>query len=286
MLLAELIKSNPLLRTLALPFYRVRLLAGYLLPPSKQGVKWLWSSRETTNFTYDLTDKNKAYLCSTLSVVAGMPASRFSKYINELESDAELRDHVATVTEKSDLAFKADRQARFHKRLGWYALARAIKPKVIVETGVDKGLGSVVLCAALLRNREEGHEGRYFGTDLNPKAGYLLCGRYEEVGEILYGDSLESLRAMKKNIDLFINDSDHSAEYEAEEYEAILPLLSERSILIGDNSHVTPALQDFSSRNGRSFLFWKEEPLNHWYPGGGIGFCFTPPSAGGSPVCS
>jgi predicted O-methyltransferase YrrM len=149
-----------------------------------------------------------------------------------------------------------------------------MKPKVVVETGVDKGLGSIVLCAALLRNRSEGHDGQYYGTDLNPKAGYLLCGKYSEVGKVLYGDSLESLRAMKNTIDIFINDSDHSATYEAAEYEAIVPLLSEASIILGDNSHVTPALLNFSRLHQRKFLFWKEEPINHWYPGGGIGFSF------------
>lgn len=46
----------------------------------------------------------------------------------------------------------------------WYAIARSIKPKILVETGVDQGMGAVVLCAALAR--------RYYGTDINSDAGY------------------------------------------------------------------------------------------------------------------
>jgi predicted O-methyltransferase YrrM len=149
-----------------------------------------------------------------------------------------------------------------------------MKPKVVVETGVDKGLGSVVLCAALLRNRNDGEPGRYYGTDLNPAAGYLLSGKYAETGEILYGDSIESLRALGDPIDLFINDSDHSAEYEAAEYETIKDNLSPSAVILGDNSHVTDKLFQFSRHNGRQFIFWEEEPINHWYPGGGIGFSF------------
>jgi hypothetical protein len=45
---------------------------------------------------------------------------------------------------------------------------------------------------------------------------------------ILYGDSIESLAKLDESIDLFINDSDHSAEYEAREYITVGPRLSER----------------------------------------------------------
>ena len=276
MSLTEFVKRTPLLRSVVLPVYRAKVLGGYLYPPVREGARWLWSSRETTNFTYHLTGKNRSYLCSMLAVVTGIPASEFASYMTELENDDRLHDHVTKTTSGSALAYKADPQARFHKRLGWYALTRAMKPRVVVETGVDKGLGSVVLCAALLRNRSEGHTGHYFGTDLNPDAGYLLCGQYREVGEILYGDSLESLRSMRDPIDLFINDSDHSAAYEAAEYEAVLPLLAESGIILGDNAHVTSELHDFSTRHGRSFLFWKEAPSGHWYHGGGIGLSFRP----------
>jgi hypothetical protein len=29
-------------------------------------------------------------------------------------------------------------------------------------------------------------------------------------------------------------------------------------------------LAKYSNEQGRKFLFFKEEPLNHWYPGAGI----------------
>lgn len=142
---------------------------------------------------------------------------------------------------------------------------------MVIETGVDKGLGAVVLTSALLKNRHEGVSGRYIGTDINPEAGFLLSGPYAKVGEIRFGDSLKSLGGIEGPIDLFINDSDHSAKYEREEYELILPKLSEKGIIIGDNSHVTDMLLRVSKNHGRSFLFWQEDPANHWYRGAGIG---------------
>lgn len=47
--------------------------------------------------------------------------------------------------------------------------------------------------------------GKYYGTDINPKAGYLLSGSYKEFSNILYGDSIESLASLDETIDLFIS---------------------------------------------------------------------------------
>ncbi len=143
-----------------------------------------------------------------------------------------------------------------------------------METGVDKGLGSILLCSALLRNNDEGYPGYYYGTDINPEAGYLLVGKYKQFGKLLIGDSIESLIKLDFKIDLFINDSDHSGEYEYKEYQTILSKLSEDAIILGDNAHITDKLSKFSMENNRKFLFWKEIPKGHWYPGAGIGISF------------
>jgi len=41
--------------------------------------------------------------------------------------------------------------------------------------------------------------------------------------------------------------------------------------VLGDNSHVTPKLAEFSIREGRRFVFLSEEPSRHWYRGAGVG---------------
>jgi len=104
--------------------------------------------------------------------------------------------------------------------------------------------------------------------------GKLLDGKYKEDSEILYGDSIKSLEKFKFKIDLFINDSDHSGDYEYLEYKIILNKLSSNAIILGDNSHVTDKLSVFSKENKRKFIFFKEQPLEHWYPGAGIGISF------------
>jgi predicted O-methyltransferase YrrM len=168
----------------------------------------------------------------------------------------------------------ADPIPRYGRRAGWYAMVRAKKPRFVVETGVDKGLGTCVLAAAMLRNAAEGQEGTVVGTDINPQAGFLLRAPYDRVARILYGDSIESLRTLDSKIDLFINDSDHSAQYEAREYDVVAPRLAPGAVLLGDNAHSTDSLQRFAVATGRRFLFFKEEPERHWYPGAGIGVAF------------
>jgi hypothetical protein len=114
------------------------------------------------------------------------------------------------------------------------------------------------------------------GTDINPNAGYLLAGPYGEAGHVLVGDFLKSLNAIDCDIDLFINDSDHSSGYENGEYQAIASKLADTASIGGDNAPVADSLLRFSRETGREFLFWKEQPAGHWYPGGGIGISRKP----------
>lgn len=255
-------------------FPRVLYASSYYNQRYLQILKWGITSNEDTNFTFPLTEKNLKVLAQTIAIITDKPYEAIYAYIQEILNDQEFKSFIIDKIKSSDYKSVADERTDLHKRVGWYAFARVLKPKVIVETGIDKGLGAVTLCAALLRNKEEGYEGKYYGTDINRKAGYLLDGKYKSSGEILYGDSIASLKALDEQIDLFVNDSDHSAEYEYNEYKTILSKLSPNAVILGDNSHVTDKLLNFSIENGRKYLFFSEEPLNHWYPGGGIGISF------------
>ena len=255
-------------------WYRFNYITRYYGARIKPAFPWLLRSRETSNFTYDLTERNKAHIASALAVVLKSQPAELRRYIDELADDNDLKAVVAERVRILGRGVGLDPTARFGRRIGWYALVRALKPKVVVETGVEKGLGSTVLCAALLRNADEGHPGLYFGTDIDPGAGILFNEPYRSAGEILYGDSIKSLQALPHQIDLFINDSDHSADYEAREYRVILPKLAENGIIVGDNAHVTDELYKFSEETGRRFLFVREEPADHWYLGAGIGLSF------------
>jgi predicted O-methyltransferase YrrM len=251
--------------------HRLRFAMRYYRGVPSNIVQWALYSHEDTNFTYDITPQNRSYLAATVAIATGIDIDRARAFI--AEPDRDVLKYVAN--KLALLGIKdMDKEPAFGRRLGWYAIARALRPRLIVETGVDRGLGSVLLCAALKRNAEEGFPGRYYGTDLNPAAGALFGEPWSGYGEILYGDSIASLKKLTGPVDLFINDSDHSAEYEYREYQTIKPLLSERAVVLGDNAHVNDMLLRFSEGAGRQFLFFHEQPRAHWYPGAGIGISF------------
>lgn len=264
----------PVVGRVLLGLFRLKIGLSPVLGTLKELLPWLVRSREYTNFTYDLTDLNKEYLASFVAAVTGTDRNTALRYIQELEEDDVLRSHIDERTQASGERHFADRRISYGKRLGWYAIARIVKPRVVVETGVEKGLGACVLAAALLRNKDEGFPGNYYDTDIQPRAGYLLQGKYADVGRILYGDSITSLETLDATLDLFINDSDHSSQYERREYETIQHKLAEDAIIIGDNAHETRNLLDFAIETDRDFLFFQEKPYRHWYRGGGIGVAF------------
>jgi predicted O-methyltransferase YrrM len=262
--------QSPLARWVLLP-HRARLLVSYHGRTLVNAVTWLARSREHTNFSYELDPLNQQYLAAFIGHVTGAPRERIERHFAELLNDAELRDHIGRTTAVSRHRWVADARPKYGRRLGWYALVRELKPRVVVETGVDKGLGSCVIAAALRRNAAEGSPGRSYGTDINPEAGYLLGGPYAQFAAVLYGDSIATLEAFAGTIDLLINDSDHSSEYEGREYAAVRDKLSPHAVVLGDNAHVTSRLLEFAEATGRTFLYWQEKPRDHWYSGAGIG---------------
>jgi len=260
----------PVLGQIIIFFYRAHISLNYFKIPFKNLFFWLIQSNETTNFTYDLTETNINYLCSLITYITGKEFKTIESYALELINNDELQNHISYETNKKNIR-RADNKAKYSRRIGWYIFVRATKPKIVIETGVDKGLGSCVITEALHKNSLEGNPGYYYGLDINPNAGYLFTEPYKQYGELKIGDSIESLKGFNDNIDFFINDSDHSAIYEHNEYQTIKNKLTPQAIILGDNSHCTNELFQFSLENNRDFIFFKETPLDHWYPGAGIG---------------
>jgi predicted O-methyltransferase YrrM len=232
---------------------------------------WLAGSREYTNFTYPLTPTSERDLGCLIARVLGVDPERVFDAMRELHEDEALIRHIANATRRSRYRHIADRSVHFGRRSGWYALTRLGRPRLVVETGVDKGLGACVFASALLRNASEGAPGRYLGIDIDRDAGWLLVPPYDEVAALEHGDSVTVLRGHSQPIDLFLHDSDHSSSHERAEYEAVAENLSGHAILLTDNAHVTDELSDFAHATGREFVVWHETPQAHWYPGGATG---------------
>lgn len=258
------------LQSKALPLlvfpYRCRLILRHVGKALKKSVLWLFKSKEFANFTYDLAPANKNYLAWFVADVCGISVSEARAYFHELETNSELDSYIKSRLAQHHRGNEIDSQPFFGRRIGWYAIVRATKPSIVVETGTEKGLGSLVLASALLKNGS----GRLITIDMEPSAGLLIGTEYEGVIERVIDDSLSAISKIDQ-IDFFIHDSDHSAEHEAREFELLHTRLSIDGIALSDNAHVTAELAKWSLEHGRRFMYFSEQPLNHWYPGAGIG---------------
>jgi predicted O-methyltransferase YrrM len=235
-------------------------------------VRWLFTSREHHNYTYELTPLNRRHLAWFVAQVCDVPVASVRGWFDELEGDTALRRHIEAATAASARRGLADRTVRYARRVGWYAMVRARKPGHVVETGTDKGLGTCVLAAALLRNAAEGQPGRVSSMDINPDAGYLVAAQpWSTVVDLVPGDSVASIRALSTPVDVFLHDSDHSAAHEQAEFEAVEPKLAPGGLLLTDNVTSTNVLCRYAEASGRRFLAFTERPARHWYAGDGIG---------------
>ncbi len=250
--------------------WRARIAWRHLTREARLAWRWWRDSREVTNFSYDLTPRNLEQLAAFLVQASGAELEQVERLMRELDEDEALHAHVRRATLASQDAAHSDASPRYGRRIGWYALVRLFRPRLVVETGVDKGLGACVLTAALLRNAAEGAPGRYVGIDHNPQAGWLLAEPWSRVGSVLYGDS-QALLASLECIDFLLHDSDHDALHEAGEYEIALPRLSDGALVLSDNAHASDALWRFARRTKRRVLYFAEQPRDHWYRGAGIG---------------
>jgi predicted O-methyltransferase YrrM len=272
--LKEWIAKAPVLAPIGTFASRLRSVVRRVAEVSLHGVRWLGSSREHTNFTYDLTEVNIVHLAWWVAGVAGISVEEARAYLAELAADHHLQEHHAEQMRASSRRAIGDVDARFGRRAGWYALVRALEPDHVVETGTDKGLGSLAIAAALLRN---GH-GRLTTIDRNPEAGFLIAGPYLAVVDLRTGDSADVLADLNPGVDFFIHDSNHSPEFESQELALVEPKLTADALVLSDNAHAGDALVRWAERTGRRFAYFQETPRSHWYPGAGIGAAWRSPS--------
>ena len=272
-LIKNITNKNKLLKRLVFFFFKKKFADNYYKEKLSLINQWAWGDNERSNFFYDLTDLNKEHLAQTIALITNNEIEKVFNCFDELLGDKDLYNHLNYNLKKYP-EYGTEIEFAYGRRLGWYAFVRLTRPKIVIETGVAQGVGACVLSSAILKNKDEGFDGEYIGTEINPNAGKLFQEPYNKVGKIIYQDSLETLSKINVGIDLFINDSDHSSEYEYKEYLEIEKNLTPNSFILGDNSHVTNCLSKFSRKTQRSFIFFKETPKKHWYPGAGIGISF------------
>ena len=259
------IATSPIARGAALPL-RAMIVARYDARIIGRSADWLVRGRETHNFSYDLDPLNRDQLGWFVSAVTGAEIGQVRSWMQELEEDKKLTDELTRRLSSNPRRRICATEPHWARRLGWYALVRAAQPESIVETGTHLGLGSCVIAAALLRN---GH-GRLTTIDVDPDAGYLIGEPWASVIDRRIGDSAALLAGLK-DVDMFLHDSLHTYDHETRELATVEANLRPNAIVLSDNAHESSALADWAERTGRNYLFFKEQPSDHWWPGDGIG---------------
>jgi predicted O-methyltransferase YrrM len=246
---------------------KLRLLTAYPMAVVRHpdaALRYFMFDREFTNLTYDIDNVDE--LAAFLADLLGRPVEEMVAYVHEPLEDVRL-----LIPLRRKLRERADRNSepRFGRRIGWYAVVRALRPQSVVETGVHDGLGSALLLHALNLNGL----GTLTGFDIDPQSGWLVPDELRDRYELVIGNirtTLPSWLAIH-NVDLFIHDSLHTYEHETFELRSALDHSGGAAVLVSDNAHATTALADLSQQMDLEYGLFRERPRGHFYPGAGVG---------------
>jgi hypothetical protein len=189
------------------------------------------------------------------------------------EEVARLQEHVARHLRSSPERNVTDAAVKPGRRLLYYALVRALKPRRVFEAGTASGLGTCVLAQALERNRAEGHPGEVISVDLNPSSGWLVRGRYAERAQVRVGNACDLLSELEpSSVDFYVHDTSSDPVLEAAEFRQLRAKLAPAAAVL--SVWHTKALMQLARDTGRSYVMFWSEPRRHWYPGSRLGIAF------------
>lgn len=224
--------------------------------------KFVLSDPETHSYTYELANEDE--LVDFSAALLGIERARAAAYLAEVETDPELGPRLRRRTR-----WRIDAKWRLPlgNRLLWYVLARALKPRLAVETGVFDGLGSLLLLRALERNSAEGVDGRLLSIDLDPGAGWLVPERLRGRWELVRGDILEDLEPALagRAVDLFVHDSVHTEEFQRFEFELALRQAGPLLCVVDSSGRELSVLRELCAEHGGREAYFLERPARHFY---------------------
>lgn len=235
---------------------------------------------EIESYSYELADEER--FVAELAEALGESRRELMRYARETHQDPELNDRLA---QHNRWRFDVKRRPPLGHRLGWYLMARARKPSLIVETGIYRGLGSLALLRALERNRQEGFPGKLISFDIYSAAGdvvrpELRTGWCRVIGSTrdLLPPSLEG-----RAVDMMFQDTPHTIENQNFEFGAALRQAGERLLLLDGSGGHTPTLRRMAEEYEGVYRRVPSPSRNHIYGGLGVAFAIFDRSEAGHP---
>lgn len=157
-----------------------------------------------------------------------------------------------------------------------YFIVRAVKPKVVVETGVAAGVST----GYILQGLKDNGFGRLYSIDLpfqwyiygnfklhldsipvGKMPGYLIPEHLKKNWKLILGNTYEQLPTLLRNlgkIDLFFHDSEHTYKTMLFEYRMSWPYIKNGGILVSDDVAFTKAFDTFTKRCKVRPIYFKE----------------------------
>lgn len=233
---------------------------------------------ETHSYSFDLANVDE--LVSFLTELLELPSAEVERYVREALAHPELGERL-----RRRVRWRVDYKRRMPlgNRLLWYALVRAVKPRLTVETGIHDGLGSLMLLVALDRNAAEGVESRLVSLDLDPESGWLVPDHLRARWTPVFADIESTLdEALEgRELDLLIHDSDHNEALQRIEFGAALTHAAPALYVIDSSGLELPVLRELCEAHGGLHRYFLERPKDHFYrPAGTSVAAFRRPSRG------
>lgn len=177
---------------------------------------------------------------------------QLEKYIGEINSNVAFNEGVWRQVNHLEGWLKPIGPIRKDMAMLLYALVRALRPDLVLETGVGAGVSSTYILCAL----EENRQGRLFSIDLpyldangqTTEPGWAIPDELKFRWRLDSGKSHEKLPpALEelKSVDIFFHDSEHSYSNMKWEFETIWPYLRQGGILLADDVYANNAFFEF-----------------------------------------
>lgn len=224
---------------------------------------------EIESFSYHL--ENEVETISTLAAALERPTEELLAYAAETRQDPELNQ---LLTRHIGWRLDVKRRPPLGNRLAWYVLVRTCKPKLIVETGIYLGLGSLTLLRALARNAEEGEPGELMSFDTVPSAGSVVREPLRQGWRRFTGSTHDMLAPALdgRTVDMLFQDTPHTEENQRYEFGTALEHAGPRLLLLDASGGKAPTLRAMCSERSGAYHHVPMRSRGHIYPGATITF--------------
>ncbi len=185
----------------------------------------------------------------------GRAARIIRGFVDEPSNHVEFLNHLRRSEEDFSRAKITSADLYAKRVLLQYAAIRALRPELVVETGVANGISTSYLLFALHQNKRGVLHSIEIGdsTYLPPgrKTGWAVPEWLRERWQLHLGDArimVPELLAQLGTVDVFIHDSLHTYEHMKFEFEQAYPHIRPGGLLISDDALWNSSFQEFAQQ--------------------------------------